>query len=837
MHLASPDAVPERAVTLNSSFVDFQTVKFCKGVLRRRAFPVNLGFTGRVVTLFVSIMKLSLFLPFAGLLCSATNALLAAQPDAIKLLETAPLRFEPSGGSSGAFVARGARYHFEFSNNQTILRAAGHNIALRFDGADPRARIQAEDQLKSKTNLFLGNDPSKWRQGVANYGRLRVPGLYPGVDLVYYGNARELEYDLRIAPGADPGQIRLRFTGAHASVDRAGNLVADLMQKRPVAYQLDANGSRTPVKARYHRNRDGSYGFAVGNYDPRRELVIDPVLTFSTYFSGSHTDIAYAITHDQNGLIYVAGTTDSIDFPLAGNPTQATPGGNGDVWVAQINPNVPVGDGFLFTTYVGGSSTENFGGLAVSPKGDIYLSGSTESTDFPVTSGAYQGSLTNAPNTNAFVVWINSSQSLAYSSYLGGSSQDIGNGIAVDTQGRMWITGGTQSNNFPTVAAFESSFVGDQDMFIAGFDPSQSGTNSLVYSSYLGGTNWDTGRGIAVASDGTLWIAGGTYSYDIPVQNPYQANNHTGGDAYIAHIDPTMGSSGLLYATFLGGSRLEEARNIVLDPSGPVIVSGYTVSPDFPVTSNAYQQTYGGNTDAFISILNPANTSNPSAQLVYSTYFGGANADVPFDLKRDSSGTLYLSGMTTSSGLPATTGALQSAYDGTLDVFVLRLDPSQAGAAGIDYFTYLGSDGLQVGYGVDYDSSGNVYVVGSTSGPIFDALGGAAKTSASGKTDAFVAGFPICSFSLSLNSQQFPGAGGTGTINITAGGGDCAWTASSGLDWVTVSPASGSGNGSVTITVAENTTGAARQGSITIAGVSFLVGQDAATPAASHFRR
>jgi len=192
--------------------------------------------------------------------------------------------------------------------------------------------------------------------------------------------------------------------------------------------------------------------------------------------------------------------------------------------------------------------------------------------------------------------------------------------------------------------------------------------------------------------------------------------------------------------------------------------------------------------------------------------------------------------MTTSPGLPSSPGAVQSAYDNSLDVFVLRLDPSQAGAAGLEYFTYMGSDGLQIGYGVDYDASGNVYVVGSTSGPIFDALGGAGKPSASGKTDAFVAGFPICGFSLSLNSQQFPASGGTGTINITGGEG-CAWTASSGLDWVTVSPASGSGNGSVTISVAANTTGAAREGSITIAGVSFLVGQDASAPAASHFRR
>ena len=785
-------------------------------------------------------MKSSLFLLIlAGVWCfggAASNPLPGATPDAVKLLESAPLRFEPAGGPSSGFVARGARYRFDFSDRQAVLHAAGRKVALQFDGADPRARIQAEDKLQSKTNLFLGSDPAEWRRDVANYGRLRVPGIYPGVDLVYYGNAQELEYDLNVAPGADPNRIRLRLSGTQASLNSEGDLVADLIQKRPVAYQMDASGSRTAIKVRYRRNRDGSYGFALANYDRGRELIIDPALTFSTYLSGSNEDIAYAIAHDQNGLLYVAGTTNSSDFPVAGTPTQSSAGGSGDVWVAQINPNLPGGSGFLFTTYVGGSSTETFGGLAVGPKGDIYLTGSTESTNFPLTSGAVQTSLKGTSNTNAFVVWIDSHHNLAYSSYFGGTHLDFGNAVAVDSQGHVWITGGTQSTDFPTVSPVQSGLAGAQDIFIVGFDPTQQAGASVLYSTYLGGTNWDTGRGIAVASDGTLWVAAGTYSFDAPLQNPYQPNYRGGGDAYIVHVDPNRGANGLLYASFLGGTNLEEARKIVLDPSGNVIVSGYTISSDFPVTGNAYQQTYGGNTDTFITILNPANSSG-SGQLVYSTYFGGSGEDVAFDLKRDPAGVLYLSGVTTSAGLPASPGALQSAYDGTMDVFVLRLNPSRMGAAGLDYFTYLGSDGLQVGYGVDFDASGNVYVVGSTSGPIFDALGGAGKPSPSGKTDAFVAGFSICSFSLSLNSQQFPAAGGTGTTQVVAGGGDCGWTASSSLDWVTVSPASGSGSGSVTITVAANT-GAARRGNITIAGISFVVGQDAASaPAATHFRR
>lgn len=778
-------------------------------------------------------MKSSFSVSLAGAILSASliASAPAGTPDPIKMLETAPLRFEPAANAPARFVARGTRFGLEFSSSQATLHSHGRNVSLNFLHSDPHARIEGQEILKSKTNLFLGKDPSKWRHGVVNYGRLHVSDLYPGVDLVYYGNGGELEYDLTVAPGADPGRIRLRLTGEKPVLDGDGDLVASLIQKLPVAYQLDSTGARVAVESSYRRNRDGSYGFKLGAYDHNRALVIDPVLTYSTYLAGSDTDVALAIAHDQNGLLYVAGTTDSADFPLAGTPTQATYAGNTDVWVAQINPAVPVSQGFLFTTYVGGSSTEALGGLAVGPQGDIYLTGSTESDDFPLTSNTYQDALGNTAFFNAFVVWINSSQQLAYASYLGGNTaSDTANAIAVDPQGRMWITGGAQSTNFPVVNPYQSALDQgvSQDMFIAGFDPSQSGTATLIYSTYLGGQAWDTGRGIALAADGTVWIAGGTYSFDIPTQNPYQNRYLGGGDGYVAHMDPTMGANGLLYATFIGGGNLEEARSILLDPAGNVIISGYTVSTDYPVTSNALQPVYGGNTDVFISILNPS--SSGSQQLTYSTYFGGSEADVAFDLKRDALGTLYLAGMTQSPGLPSTAGALQSAYDGSMDAFVLRLNPSKPGSTGVDYFTYLGSPGIQIGYGVDFDSAGDVYLTGFTTGPIFDALNGAAFNTPPGKSDGFLAGFNICGFNISPLSAEYPETGGNGTITITAQGPDCSWTVVNTLNYVTVTPASGTGNGTVSVAVAANSTGAARQGTITVAGISYLIGQPATAP-------
>jgi len=236
-----------------------------------------------------------------------------------------------------------------------------------------------------------------------------------------------------------------------------------------------------------------------------------------------------------------------------------------------------------------------------------------------------------------------------------------------------------------------------------------------------------------------VWVVGGTYSYDFPVAGPsFQANYQTGGDAFVAQINP---SAGLVYSTFLGGSDLEEARSVVLDTNGRVIVSGFTLSHNFPVTSDALQGQSGGNGDVFVSILNPANSPSRLAELVYSTYFGGSNADVPFDLKIDASGNLYLAGFTMSAGLPASANALQAAYDQTMDAFALKLNPSKAGAAGISYFSYLGSDGLQVAYGIDFDTNNNIYLTGVTGGPIFDRFGGPGKGTASGNPDAFVIGF------------------------------------------------------------------------------------------------
>jgi len=686
-------------------------------------------------------MKLNYYLTLSLLAASVFAS--GATPDAVRMLDTAPLRFEPMSNDAGTgFLARGANFRFEFQRDQARLRVGNKDVRLRFASTSPQARMQAAEPLPSKTNLYLGSDPARWRTAIPNYGRLQVQGLYPGIDLVYYGNAGQLEYDLAIQPGADPRQIRVRLDGERARLDDQGDLVADLVQKHPVAYQMDANGGRVTVPSRYRKNADGSYGFVLGEYDHSRDLVIDPILLLGQYLGGSSEDIAYAIGHDANGLIYVAGTTYSTDWELVGSSLQTAAGGGADLFLAIIKPSTSGAAQVIYLTYLGGTSDETFGGMAVGPKGDVYLTGSTLSANFPLQNAAQTTIGGTSGYADAFVVWLDPTQTLKFSTLLGGSGIDSGVGIVADAQGKIWVDGNTQSTDFPVNGGFQPVLIGTQNMFVAGYDPSQSGSATLVYNIYIGGTHWDSASGLALAADGSLWLAGTTYSPDIwMVGSSYQPDSNGTGKGYIAHINQGLGANALVYSTFLGGTSIDEINSMALDSAGRVVVAGDTISMDFPVTQDAIQPAYGGNTDAFVSILDPTiTTGGRSAQLVYSTYFGGSGADAAYGLARDSANVLYLTGYTTSPDMLTTSNAAQPAWDYSLDVFGLKLDPSKTGSAGLAYSTYLGSDGLQVGYGADFDSKGNLYLVGFSSGPIFAAYGDQGKGTSPGNVDAFAAG-------------------------------------------------------------------------------------------------
>lgn len=680
----------------------------------------------------------------SALVCFTCAAAGPAAPrrDGARILATAPLRFEPAPGTDSArFIATGLRYRFSFNRDTATLQSGGKTVRLRFEGASTRSTIEGIARLRSTTNVIRGNDSRRWRVGIPNYARLQVQGLYPGVDLVYYGNGGELEYDLVVKAGADPKKIRLRFEGARPYLDREGNLAAGFIQKRALAYQVAANGMRIPVESRYRRNRDGSFGFTLGRYDHGREVVIDPTLTLSSYLAGSQADSARAIGHDAPGYIYVAGTTQSNDFTAAGGGVASGLLGSANIFLVVIDPNQPIDTQIVTASYLGGSGADTLNDMVVTQQGDVYLAGTTTSIDFPTANPAQSS---RNGTSDAFVMWLNplkTAMTPLFSTYLGGSGDELGNGIAVDAKGRIFITGATKSTDFPVINGFQAQGAG-QTAFITGIDPTQT-QSAFFYSSYLGGSGGDVGRGAAVAPDGTVWVVGGTFSNaDFPITGPaYQTNYGTSGDAFVAQVDSSVSGAGsLLYATFLGGSGPDEAKKVIVDASGRVIVAGYTGSTDFPVTGDGMQTNYGGNFDAFVAILDPKASGPRSAQLVYGTFFGGNQPEIPYDLKRDAAGNLYLTGFTMSPDLPVSSNALQAVYDLSLDGFVLSFNPARSGTAAMNFSSYLGSGGQQIGYGVDFGAGGTMYVAGYTTGSIFLSAGGAPKYTDPGNTDAFVLG-------------------------------------------------------------------------------------------------
>lgn len=659
----------------------------------------------------------------------------AASP--ARMLETAPIRFEQNGDR---WVARGLGYAFAFTSEATLLRVGNRTLRVTLDGANPGARFSGYDPAPIATNYFIG----KQRASVPGFRKLRRAGVYPGIDVVYYGNGRQIEYDLEIAPKANASRIRIRFEGADfMRLSDRGDIVLTLgteevTQRAPVVYQRRRGGEIVAVEAAYKLDKDGAVRLALGRYNPREPLIVDPVIAYTAYISGTAGDTALAVAHDPKGFVYIAGNTVSLDFPTTGEAYQGTNAGNNDVWVMKLNPKATSSDQVIvYSTYLGGGATDIVKAMTVDDAGMIYLTGSTNSGGFPVTSGALQSTI--SANTHAFVTMLDPSQSgsagLVYSTFLGGANFEEGDGIAV-AGGKIYVTGFTTSDDFPVSGAYQPSRFAGYDAFVVELDPAQSVGASFVAGTFLGGSAQDVGRAIAVDSAGKVYVAGFTYSFDFPISsNAYQLSYHGGGDAFLAKLD--LGAGTLLYSTFIGGTFADEVKKIVVEPSGNVALTGYTLSPDFPFTQGAVQTTWGRNGNAFLTIIDP---SAPVHQgLVYSTYFGGSGGEVAYDLRRDNAGRYYLGGYTLSPDLPVTANALnRSSAGGGIDGFLAVIDPAAPpfSPKGLVYSSYVTSPGINIVYGLDVDASGTIYLTGITTSSIFP--NGYATRSDQGKTDPFL---------------------------------------------------------------------------------------------------
>lgn len=638
-------------------------------------------------------------------------------------------------------------------------RQAGRMTVLRMglEGANLEAKISGIDPLPGKVNYFLGNKPEHWRTNIPTYSRVKYAQVYPGVDLVFYGNQRNLEYDFVVAPGADPKAIALTLEGARkVGVDSKGDLILSLADgqvifQKPVLYQ-NVRGQRKQIEGGYSLTGKQRVTFAVSEYDRSEPLIIDPVLNYSTYLGGSAPigDSGSAIVVDSLGDAFVTGTTFSTTFPThngfgAGNA-------NGVAFVTELNPS---GTALLYSTYLGGTGGDSGKGIALDTSGNIYVAGQTFSTTFPTNStiSALKPTSAGAAVGTSFISKINPTATgaaqLAYSSYLGGTNgtsgtADFANGVAADASGIAYVTGYTASSpgsgaaNFPITAAnaFQTALGSTAgNAFLTKIDTTQNGALSLIYSTYLGGNGanattstlgfGDLGQGVALDSSKNAYITGTTTSTNFPTTaTALQPNTAppaavAKGTTFLTRIDTTQ--PGLVYSTYLGGDVNDFGLGIAVKPNSTIAyVTGSTSSPAFPTfPANTYQAVAATSFPgvAFVSLIDTALPK--STALNYSTFLGESGTTA-FAIAVDAAGNAYVGGQTNNRSFPVTPGAFQPMFatGASGEGFISKINPGGNGTADLVYSTFFGGSGTaslpDAVNGIAVDNLNNAYITGVT---------------------------------------------------------------------------------------------------------------------------
>ncbi|HEY5345791.1 MAG TPA: SBBP repeat-containing protein [Verrucomicrobiae bacterium] len=723
-----------------------------------------------------------------------------------------PLWFE--AGSPAQFTAHASDSEFTITPagaKFSLTKNTGENAGcdFQFVGANPSAHISGDAPLTGTINYFFGSNPNQWRTAVPTFARVRVENIYPGVNVVYYGNRQKLEYDFNLAAGVNPSVIALHFAGAEKiSVDAQGALVisfnsGEVIQHPPVAYQT-IHGARQEIAANYKILDAHTAAFVLGDYNHNEPLVIDPVLSFSTYYGGNLGEIGWAIAVNPiDGSIYVAGqtfsskVTNNISFSTAGAYQTNYRGGKqaGDAFVARFDET---GTNLIYATYLGGSSDDAAYAIAVDEAGDAFITGATISTNFPVKNPIASGNKINgkvdshlkAYPTDAFVTELDPSGStLIYSTYIGGNSSEAAYGIALDSDDNAYITGFTYSTNFPvTPGAFQPKLGCTNTVYInanAFVSEISAGGTTLNYSTYLGGTNFDEGRALAY-NNGKLFVTGYTASTNFPTTNylpamvlidtnyytktdhgilvtnasvftNYFSGEHLNGstnknnlasDAFVTAFSVDSPTSfTLLYSTFLGGTNNDRANSIAADADGNAYVAGYTTSTNFPDTvpglANSYVHTngfrYANATNGFLTQIKWDGTNS---SVGYSSMFGGRGVDVANGVALDPDGNAYVIGSASSTNFPTyNTGGDLSATNHYIkkrfksDVVVIAFNPD---ASALLYSCYLGGMDNDNGNAIAVDPLGNAYLTGQTTSTNFPTVN-AFQSYRNGTNDMFLA--------------------------------------------------------------------------------------------------
>jgi len=666
---------------------------------------------------------------------------------------------KPSAVSNQRAVSSGRMTPSISSPSQGEGRGGGAVLRMRLVNAKASPIVEGLEELPGKSHYFIGNDPAKWQTHVPHYARVAYRSLYPGIDLVYHEARGRLEYDFVLAPHVDASAITVAFDGVdQLSLDGRGDAVletgiGEVRLKKPFVYQ-EKDGSKI---GRYLIKGRNQLAFRVGDYDVGRPLIIDPTLSYSTYLGGSGVDDGSSIALDATGNVYVTGGTGSTDFPTACTPpppacTAFAPTSNPlpDAYVTKLNAT---GSALVYSTYLGGDGVDDGNSIAVDATENVYVTGSTGSTNFPTgctpSCTAFDTTLSTA--RDAFVTKLDATGSaLVYSNYLGGDGNDSGNGIAVDTAGNAYVIGSTLSANFtaPCTApciVLDPTRGGSQDAFVTTVNPTG---NALVYSTYLGGTAEESGTGIAVDAAGNAYVTGDTLSGDFPTFptapcTAFDCALDGPRDAFVTKLNSA--GSALVYSTYLGGDDADFGNALAIDtvapPDGPnAYVTGSTASTNFPTTAGVFQTSPSSLGNAFVTKLNPTGT----APLVFSTYLGGSGSERGNSIVVDGSGNAYVTGTTDSpagTNFPAATGAFQTALGGSTDAFVTKLNPT---GSALVYSSYLGGVGPELGNGLAIDTAAdpNAYVTGSTGSTNFPTACTSSctafNTSLGGSGDAFV---------------------------------------------------------------------------------------------------
>lgn len=613
----------------------------------------------------------------------------------------------------------------------------GHRVLVNLQNNNLNPTSEGKQKQEGYYNYLIGNDRSKHASSVSLYNEVVVKNVYQGIDMRYYFDKGSLRYDYVVQPGADPSQIEFKLHGQYKTYLQENNLIFTTRFGEVLITELKTfqHTDRKEISSHFVRTNNDNWSITVGNYDRSQPLIIDPLiystfiggsgndfgidiaidsnrnayitgytystdydtttgafqttsgvdydvfvtklnttgaaLIYSTYIGGNGADQGASIAIDGSGNTYITGRTNSTNYPVTIGAFQTTNTGSWDVFITKLNAS---GNNLMYSTYIGGNGNDMGTSIAIDTSGNAYITGEAYSTNFPVTTGAFQ-TIRGGWDSDNFVTKLNTSgTSLVYSTYIGGSKKDISNSIALDNNENVYITGYTYSTDYPvTSGSYQTFFGGGVDVFVTKLNT--SGT-ALIYSTYIGGGSNNIAIDIAIDGSGNAYVSGETINPYPVTAGAYQTTYGGGGDVFVTKLNPT--GTTLVYSTFIGGSNLDQVHSIVLDNIGNAYITGQTESTNYPVTAGAYQTNHGGGFNAvFVTKLNAIGSN-----LTYSTYIGGINSDKGYGITIDGSNNAYVTGVGLAT-YPTTFGAYQTTHGGGYDIFVTKLCMEVSGSVAL----------------------------------------------------------------------------------------------------------------------------------------------------------